>query len=250
MSEHLPYTDEQIIDYLDGQLSIADQNEFETTLMKNPGLQQRLEQMKLTIRAVKQMGALDQVRTIHQEMMQQGVQGNEDDKLIPAISHTRKIIRYSLAVAAGIILLFFVYRSFYLRESTDDLYSQAFVDYHVSVNRGDARVSKIVQLFNANQLAEVEKQAEKVGATSQLDSLLTGISYLKTSQPSRAVSWLQPVSLAGPYHQDAEFYLSLAYLKNGDTKTAAYLMRKIKGTEGHVYREQVPEELIRKVAKN
>jgi len=210
-----------------------------------------LEKVKVTIEAVRQIGLIEKVRKITTEARRHG--GTQREIATKTQRHeeaqrgtVRKMVRYSLAVAA-VIVVFFAVRSFNSGTSTDALYQQAYVDYQLSGVRGNDTLTLAERLYQQGKYDEVIDLQLRNKSMNQVDRLLTGLSYLKTNHPKEAIEWFNSVSITGPYRQDAEFYLALAYLKNNNTKTAASLMQKIHNDTGHIYRNQFPEDYIKKV---
>jgi len=48
-------------------------------------------------------------------------------------------------------------------------------------------------------------------------------------------------------NDEAEYYLSLGYIRNGDEDAALALLKKIKADVNHTYHKQVTAKLIRQV---
>jgi hypothetical protein len=243
MNEHLHFTDEEIVDYLDGSMEGQLRDSLEAVLATDETLKMRVEKMRVAIIAVKQLGLKEKIRAVAAE--EKGKQTTETRRY----GVTRKILRYSMVAAASVIVFIVLFKVFDKKPGNEDLYLQAYVDYQDNGVRGNENVSPIEDAYRQKKYFIVASLALNGKAVSQKDSFLTGVSYLKTKQTENAIKWLRPVSYGGPFQQDAEFYLALAYLKNGDTKTAASLMRSIHDNPAHVYKNQFSEELIEKVEK-
>lgn len=247
MNEHLHFTDEEIVDYLDGIMDKPERKLLEMALSMDEELKKRVDKMRVTIAAVKQLGLIDKVRELTTETRRHG-ETQENTPKGTGHKGIRKIIRYSMAVAA-VLVLFFVIRSFNTGTTTNTLYNEAFVDYQLSGVRGADTLSKSERFYQEGNYDEFINWEQLNKGHSQLDRLLLGVSYLKTNHPKEAINWLEAISNSGPYHQDAEFYLALAYLKNNNTKTAASLMQKIHNDPGHPYRNQFSDDYIKKVSR-
>jgi hypothetical protein len=244
MAEHLP-EDELIIDYLDGLLPAEERARFEQRLQTDARLRSRLESLRLAVNGLKQFGTTEKVKAIRKEL------GPElAAKRSARVVNFRSFVRYSIAAAASILVLFVAYKIFLdARLSRARLYNEAYVEYSLAPQRGGGaeQLSSIEREYQHQQYDSVVREP-KTGVLSGRDSLLTGISFLKTKQPSPAIDWLKPLSQSSSlFADDAQFYLALAYLKNKDDKEAADLMKKIHNDPKQVYHDQFSDSYIRKV---
>jgi len=244
MADFLHDNDETLLRYLDGEMDQTEKNLFEDHLQKDSGLRERLQSLRLAIASVQQYGTAEKVQSIHSEMMQELSSVHKQGKVVPM----KRVIRYTLAVAASILVILIGVNLFRSQPSSGKLYDQAFVDYDASGERGSSQANELVTLYRQHNYKDV---VEKAGGQklSQKDSLLVGISYLKTDKFPEAVHWLQSISIQNPARQDAEFYLALAYLKNKNYDEAIRLMEQIHSDNNHVYRNQFTEDYISKVKK-
>ena len=87
---------------------------------------------------------------------------------------------------------------------------------------------------------------------SDHDRLLAGLAFLELNNPAKAIPHLKKI-LSGNKNaksqvvQSAEYYLSLAYLRNQDYDLALELMEKINSDPSHLYHQNITARLIRKV---
>ncbi|MFL5742362.1 MAG: anti-sigma factor family protein [Flavisolibacter sp.] len=243
MNEHLPYDENLLFQYLDGTMSEEESREFEKPLRNNPALRERIQQLRIVVESVRQYGTRQEVTNIHEEMMPSLLEGILTVRM-PTI---RKIARYTMAAAACIILLILFIRIFSpAKTSASDLYNQAFVDYNASTIRGSHQSSALEEAYQKNNYTAVISQSTQ-STLSEKDSLLTGISYLKTSQADQAIHWLSLLSGHGNFRQDAAFYLSMSYLKNKNYREAYSLMQQIHSNPSNVYHAQFTDEYLKKV---
>jgi TolA-binding protein len=245
MDEFLPNND-KIINYLDGLMNDHERTEFENRLRQDPQLQQQLQDIKVAVEAVRQFGARDKVGSLHREMMKE----LQPEKNKARVINIRKTIRYTTAVAASILLILAGVQTFsYFNNTPDRLYNTAFVDYTLSSERGVSQnASEIEVEYKKGAYDRIVANRNRPGLTAR-DSFLTAISFLKTGDEGEAIHWLQAVHHYGPNYQDAQFYLSLAYLKNRNYKNALHLMTKIHDDPSHPYHVNVSDALIEKVRK-
>jgi hypothetical protein len=238
MNEHAQFSDEILVQYIDGALDPATRTELETKLKTDLHLQHRLEDLKATVLAVQYWGTTEKVSSIHKGMLKELGQS----KVIPI--HPRRFARIGVAAVASVILLFVAMNWFSKPLNPDTLYAEAFVDYPLSTTRSNTVMTTIESLYNQGNYGSAVKQA----ATGARDSLLVGLSYLKLDAAPQSLSFLNGLRVSsGPLAADAEYYLAMAYLKSGDYSHASALMKSIHGSKTHVYHNQFSQSYINKV---
>jgi hypothetical protein len=244
MADFLHNTDETLLRYLDGEMDQTEKKLFEDHIQHDSELKERLQSLQIAIASVQQFGTTEKVRSIHSEMMQELAPLQRETRVMPM----RKIVRYGLAIAASIIIVFVGINIFSSQPSAQKLYNEAFVDYDASGVRGNSNETTLSKQYQNHQYKSVIAQAGSQNV-SQRDSLLVGISYLKANQTSDATNWLKAVSPQSAVKQDAEFYLAMAYLKNENYKEAGQLMEQIHSNANHVYHNQFSDDYIARVEK-
>ena len=194
---------------------------------------------------MQQYGTAEKVKSIHSEMMQELSSIHTEAKVVPV----RKMIRYSLAIAASIIIILVGVNIFTSSQvSAGKLYSEAFVDYDASSVRGSESQTDVVSFYQQHNYSAVIGKAN-TQSLSQKDSLLVGLSYLKVDNLPAAINWLEAISIQNSTRQDAEFYLAMAYLKNKNYSEALKLMQQIRSNPNHIYNNQFSEDYINKIKK-
>src|SRR5688572_1340580 len=91
--------DNILIRYIDGELSTAEKELLEKELESNQALNEELENLRSAREAVRLFGLKQQVGSIHAEMMQE-LSANRRK-----FSGTGRIVRYTIAIAASILLI-------------------------------------------------------------------------------------------------------------------------------------------------
>src|SRR5688572_18706599 len=125
MDEILHKDEENLLSYLDGEMSGQVRTDFERRLKEEPDLQERLRKLQLAISAVQQYGAGEKVKSVHAEMMP-GLRGKSKGKVISM----PRLVRYSVAAAASILVLFLAVKLLTAnRVSADKLFNEAYVSY-------------------------------------------------------------------------------------------------------------------------
>lgn len=244
--DEILHNDEWLIRYLDGELPPGQRSELEKRLRTDAALRERLTNLQVAVQAVLQMGAAETVQSVHAEMMQE-LKGRQKARVVPL----RKVVRYSLAVAASILVLFAGVRLYQAAQlSPDGLYADAFVDFSVSAARGDnGNASEIEKHYGQKAYASVITDTRSLRLAAK-DSLLVGLAYLQLEKPDRALAFFGPLSQSpNNFQQDAEFYLSLAHLKNKSYGKALTLMQTIKKNPAHLYHGQIDDDLLARVKK-
>lgn len=246
MNRPLPFDDEYLIRYLDGELNEAEKIEVESELNENNLLWERLESLRVAITAVRQHGTSAKVRSIHNEMMDEmGVK-----RLPGKISKVRRITRYSLAAAASILLVFLAFKGFqyFSQPGSEQLFNEAFVDYEISAIRGTGDLSEAEMSYAEKNYSAVTDLAATADL-SEKDSLLIGLSYLHLKVLPAATTWFKNISSENTYAQDAEFYLALTYIRSNNFDQAFEIIQNIQTHEEHLYHKQFSRGFLEKLER-
>ena len=166
----------------------------------------------------------------------------------------RRIIRYSVAVAASLLLIFvcIVAYNFYSL-SPGKLFSEKYAAYYLTTN-GENTESGIEKAYKEKKYDEVIN-LNRNSVLSINDVFLTGMSFLETNDLSKAISSFQVViadvkdDKTTGLKDAAEYYLALAYLKNNDYDQAIELMNKIHDNSSHLYKTKFSRKYINKVKR-
>jgi hypothetical protein len=244
MDETLPNDDERLIQYLEGMPDGPEKDAFEKELNSNPALAGRLDDLRLSLDAVRHHGRRELVQGIHAEMMAE--LRPEKGKL--RLLFSAKWVRYGISIAASVVIFFLLYRLFDAGPpSPGALYEEAYVDYTVSGDPGQDSLSHIENLYQMNRFQAVVETSETSPLTRARDSLLTGLSFLKLNVLAPAMFYFEALSGAGSHQEDAQFYLALSYLKSGTYQKAYTLFKTINERPGHAYRGRVTKEFLKEV---
>ncbi|HWI91339.1 MAG TPA: hypothetical protein VNT20_08685 [Flavisolibacter sp.] len=244
MAEFLHDNEEILMRYLDGEMDGAEKEMFESQLQTDSALKQRLESLQVAIASVQQYGTAEKVKAVHAEMMQELSSVHKESKVVLM----RRFVKYSLAIAASVIIILVGVNIFTSQPSSEKLYNEAFVDYGVSGVRGGENRDDIAKLYQLHNYKAVTEKSTSQNLVSK-DSLLIGLSFLQQNKLTDAINWFKAISIQGSMKDDAEFYLALAYLKNKNYDEALKLMEQIHSNAGHVYHNQFSEAYINKVQK-
>lgn len=240
------YNDDLLIRYLDGELSENETTALEGRLKTDEVLRNELQQLRVAVEAVKQFGTVKTVAGIHAEMMKKR-KAPTGGKLVSL----SKNIRYALAVAASILVLFVGIKLYQASQASPDrLFNEAFVDFNASAARGsEDNASTIEKHYRNKDYRAVIADVRPINMTPK-DSLLLGLSYLQTNRWPQAIGIFEKLaSSSNDFQPDAEFYLSLSYLKSKNYKKALPLMQKIAGNNLHLYHEHLSTDILDEVQK-
>ena len=176
---------------------------------------------------------------------------------VKKMSKIRSIIRYSITIAASILLIVvcIVGYNFY-RLSPGRLFAENYTVYELTTtgNRNDSTESKIEKAYREKKYAGVIN-LNRNSVLSIKDVFLTGMSYLETNDLSKAISNFQVViaevkdDKTSVLKDPSEYYLALAYLKNNDYDQAIELMNAIHDNSSHLYKGKFSRKYINKVKR-
>ncbi len=162
----------------------------------------------------------------------------------------KKLLRYAVAIVASICLIGAVLKTYqFMQLSADALYNEAYVDYelpHIDTSSSTNNVD-IENLFRKKDFKAIIKESKEPRLPDDRTFLLTGISHLQTNDPFNAIAAFKQIKPSGNYSQQAQYYLSLAYLKNNDYDQALGLMEQIKNNKTHLYSRHFSSSYLNKI---
>ena len=251
MDNNSTHESEKLMRYLDGEMSGTEKEEFEKKLASDESLRAAMEGLRTAKEAVKMYGLQQKVASVRKEMAEE-----KTGAKIKEISNVRRIGRYSLAVAASIVLIavsVIAYNFFSL--SADKLYNEKYSSFELSAVRGnnEAPATDIQNAYEQKNYTEVIALSEKDSNRDIKDEFLVGISYMELNKASEAVSFFNKViktdqsSPHSLYKDEAEYYLALSYLKAGSYDKALELMNRIHNDPSHLYHGKFTKGFIRRV---
>jgi tetratricopeptide (TPR) repeat protein len=247
MDNSTHHTDELLVRYLDGDLPEETRKTFEQRLDSEPILRVQLEDLRQAKEAIRYYGLKDRVKTIHTEIHK------ESTAPVKQISITRKIIRYSISIAAGIILIVVGITGYnFYRLTPSRVLADQHTDYALPVTRGtDIRPSGLEKAFREKKYAAVVSARSR--AKSPEEKMFVGVSYLKLKNYAPAIDYFKQVfeDKSSPVNKSrveaAEYYLAMAYIGNKDYDFALAHLHSIQANPSHLYHENVSNKLIRRV---
>ncbi|MFI5185277.1 MAG: hypothetical protein ACHQF0_00975 [Chitinophagales bacterium] len=243
---------ELIMLYLDGEMNTREKDDFENRLASDESMQQELEDLKTARDAVKLFALKQQVAAVRGRMQEE----IKPQAIVRKMSTARRIVKYSLATAASVLLIaicVLAYNFFSL--SPDKLYNEKYNSFELSTLRGDNEtpVTDVEKAYRQKDYKKVLDLSTTWTETSIRDEFLTAISYLELNKPSEAINLFNGVleldqkSTHPVYRDEAEYYLALSYLKTRSYDKALELMNAIHDSPSHLYHAKFTKGFIRKV---
>jgi tetratricopeptide (TPR) repeat protein len=239
---------EKLVQYLDGALSGSEKDGLEKQLMTDKNLQEELENLKLVKEAVRYYGLKKQVTGIHEQMIK------ETKTPVRQINNNRRIIRFSIAIAASVLLIFFATRLIGTgAPSPDKLFADNYHSYELSTMRGTETETVVEKAYKAKDYKRVIVLTDTSITAKNL--FLSAMSYLEMKQPPEAVQKFKKVlqtdevTGSNAFMDESEYYMGLAFILDKQYEFAAALLQKIKDNPAHLYHEKITDKLIKNVKK-
>lgn len=176
---------------------------------------------------------------------------NEEKRIVVRRGKLKRIIRYTVAITASILLIFFLVAAYnFYTLSPGRLFKENYTGYELTSNDS---ASLIENAYREKKYAEVIK-LNKSSVLSIKDVFLTGMAYLETRNYAKAASTFQVVvadikDQRSVLKNAAEYYLALAYLQNSDYDQAIELMNSISNNSSHLYKDKFSSKYINRVKR-
>lgn len=255
MDNSTHHMSEQLVQYLDGELTGANKELIEQQLAADKNLRDELESLKVTREVVMIFGLQQKVSVIHQQMMPE--LQTPVKKMNPiAIGSTRRIIRYSIAVAASVVLIVgsIIGYNFY-NLSSGKVFASNYRSYELGTLRDadSMQVSPVEKAYREKDYQKAAGLSSKNTSNTVKETFLAGLSYVELGNNAEAIAKFNKVIAQNDsvktnlFKDDAEYYLALTHIRNKDFDFAIDLLRSIKENPKHLYHEKVTGKLIRQI---
>jgi tetratricopeptide (TPR) repeat protein len=251
MDNAAQHISEKLVQFLDGELSGPQKEMIEQQLAADKNLRDELESLEASREAVKMFGLKQKVSGIHQQMMEE-----LSTNPVKKISSARRIIRYSIAAAASVILIAgsIVGYNFY-NLSSSRVFSSNYHSYELNTARDvdSLQVSPVVTAYREKDYQKAVAVYSTFSPGTLKENFLAGMSYVELGNNAKAIDEFKKVinrndsAKTNLYKDEAEYYLALTYVRNRDYDFALDLLRSIKENPEHIYHETVTRKLIRQV---
>jgi predicted negative regulator of RcsB-dependent stress response len=248
--------DDELVRYMDGEMKETEKEEMEKKIAADKEMQAAMARLQLAREAVKTYGLKEKVAAMRRQMIDSGSSQSTTETPVRKMDNLRRIIRYSVAVAASVLLVFLGIEGYnFYQLSPNKLFAETYLVYELTTTRDAATPeSGIEKEYRAKNFAEVIKLNGNT-VLSVKDIFLTGMAYLETGDLARAISNFQLVLVdlkdndTTELKEVTEYYLALALLKNRDYDQAIELMNKIKDDPANLYNSKFTGKYINRVKR-
>lgn len=241
---------EKLVQYMDGTLVGAEKELLEQQLATDSVLQGELKSLQATREAVRLYGLKQNVASIHTQMMK------ERQPKVNQLYSSRKVIRYAMAIAASILLVFAGYTVYNLITITPEkVFASNFQSYELVTNRdGNTSESFILKNYRAKNFSAVTDLAFNNSFSAE-EFFIRGLAFTEQNKNDSAITSFKKVlevnnqSAKPVYNDETEYYLALLFIRNKEYSNALKLLTKISEASDHLYHDKVTDKLIRDVKK-
>jgi hypothetical protein len=226
--------------YIEGSLSPEEKLEFEQRLTVDHQFRTEYETHLASLDVVKSYGALQ---------IKERLQAFENRrKGLPA-----KKVWIILAAAAftGLFLASYYLIPFSSKDAPEQLFAFYFHPYRdpVSVRSGEVFEDirdKANTAYRSGDFATAAAYYKQVAVPSEADHFYHAMSLLQAGQTENAIVLLSDIArVSGSYHEQAAWYLALAYLKTNRIEEAKAMLARIR--EKNYFMAEKAEELLKKL---
>jgi len=224
---------ELLIRFLDGELPAGESAALEQEIASDPLLREAVENIRAARRGVRRYGMHQQVGRIRREMVAEGPARN------------LRVIRMRMMRVAAVFLLVASTATIYyfLQLTPRRLYKNNFEAFTAAPSRGGA--DSLLTAYGRNDPAGVVAIFDRLVKPGPRDYLLAANAWLSLGQPKPAIRALLDLQAANArqdtheFQDDAEYYLAMGYLADGQAEKATPIFEKIRNTPDHLYRDKV-----------
>lgn len=255
--------------YLRDEMSPCEKADFEKEMSSDALLAKEVAEQQLIVEAVRKVGdqrSIGLLKSLSEEELKDILSHKNDAQ--PARPHS--IIRwmvYGTMAAAAVFALFFLADVFKPEEQGQQLYAayfEAAPNEYATVSRGIPEMNRfdeptqkiIIDAFGLYDQKEYKKALQRfLEATKNIvpgDSpelfFYISICQLETGRIKDAIGNLEKLNILDnsyPYHQDVDWYLALAYLKNEQIDKATDILTNIVQDNG--YYEDYAKKILKKL---
>jgi hypothetical protein len=226
---------EILIDYLDARTSPGESAIIESKIQHDKTMAAELEYMKLAIDTVR-LGAIRTIVAGVSHSMSTGLVVKTESRSTGIVRSLYKVSLRAAAILVLVLGLSAVYK--YISVSNQSLYEKEFTGYELGSSRGLSEMNteeKAYQEKNWNEV--IASQARERDHTNK-SNFLAAMAEMQLKQFPKSISLLESIihsTADNSYREDAEYYISLAYLMNHETDKAIAQLNRIKADPGHSY---------------
>ena len=223
--------------YLRNELSGTEKATFEQKVADYPDFRQEVEDMRISQEVIRSYAMREEIKSIRKAMLEEN-QSNTSTAAQP-------FRFYAVRIAASVLLLIVALAAFqYASLSGDKLYAEKSLVYQTETSRGAQAEGEEAQAFTYYQQEDYQRYLENYEqwtSPSTKATFLAGNAYLQSADTRKAIAAFQAVleknarSDQKQFQDDAEYYLSLALVKNEDYAQALSILESIADNPAHKY---------------
>jgi tetratricopeptide (TPR) repeat protein len=233
-----------LVNYLDRTLEEREMREIEELINTDTEVRSQWQFMQLAVDAVEYVALNDQVAAVKEQF--------RIIHPIEVIHEQRRGVRVMMRniykVAACLFFLVIAGAGYkYISTSAIHMYEQSFIPYTLSTSRGSSTINEIEQAYRNKNWNRVLTAFDKAAEKDNKTLFLAGMANMQLQQYAAADKMFEQVlahnAQAGDdYFQDeAQYYLAMSYLANGQAKEAITLLQQIRTNKNHLYNRQASQ---------
>ncbi len=226
---------EILISYVDKQLSGEEAARIDVMAKKDAVVAAELQYLKLAIDTVRLNAINEKVLAVRRSL-----ENNQTSTKAPEGAVIRIMYKISMRIAAILILLVgsaVLYK--YIAVSDQSVYNRQFTGYELSNTRGQETRDAEAEAYRNKNWNGVITIYNTENNKSNKATFLAAMAEMQLNHFPQSVKLFEEILYSTPadgsFREEAEYYLSLAYLMNHQENKSVQLLNKIKADTGHTY---------------
>jgi len=219
--------------YMDGELAGEEAKKIEELLREDSAIQSRYENLLLAKNTIATIGLRQKVAGLQQEYL------NE----LAATKKVAKVpfIKYVTRIAAILLPAFLLYGSYeFFSTNKDKVFRDHFIAYYIPATRGDHENALIDSLYRKQDFKATEEAISTKALKTPKDYFLLAQVYLQNNEIKKAIEnfkELEKINMGEEkyFAEETDYYLMLAYIKDGNIDAAEKLLTKMRGNTRHMF---------------
>ncbi len=225
---------EILIDYLDKKLNTEESVRVSKLIQTDPATAAEFEYLKLAIDIVHQNAIQAKVSAIRESFGANRVPVKSETAVVRSIFKiTMRVAAISLLILGSAILFKIV------SVNSQSVYNKEFSDYEINSTRGSSVQDAETEAYRNKDWNQVVAVYRTEKSMTNRASFLAAISEMKLNHFPEAISLFEKTLKANPddksFHEESEYYLALACLRNHQEQKGVELINKIKADTSHTY---------------
>lgn len=233
-----------LVNYLDRTLEEKEMREIEELINTDMEVRNQWQFMQLAVEAVEYVALNDQVAAVKEQF-----RTIHPIAVIPAQRRgVHVMMRNMYKVAACLLFLVIATAGYkFISTSTIHMYKQSFIPYTLGTSRGNSTINEIEQAYRNKNWKQVLTAFDKAAEKDNKMLFLAGMANMQLQQYAAANKMFGQVlahnaQTGDDYFQDeAQYYLAMSYLANGQAKEAITLLQQIRTNKNHLYNRQASQ---------